>query len=119
MPSHHYMQGLPRDHGRGTTRVMAGRLRRAACLLIVAGMALAQAGPTAACGCDPENLDFQDTFFKYCDAARAAYEAEAALASGLPAARAAVGFRPVAGHTAAPEPQPVSSAGHQVPVTAR
>jgi len=32
----------------------------------------------AACGCDPDSLAFQDTFFTYCDSARAAHEQAAA-----------------------------------------
>jgi hypothetical protein len=37
-------------------------------------------GAVQACGCSPDSLVFQDAFFKYCDAARAAWEAEAPLA---------------------------------------
>jgi hypothetical protein len=37
-------------------------------------------GAAQACDCSPGSLAFQDAFFKYCDEARAAYEAAAPLA---------------------------------------
>ena len=48
--------------------------------ILTAAMALAWCGQAAACDCTPDSLAFQDTFFKYCDEARAAYAAEAAFA---------------------------------------
>jgi len=49
--------------------------------ILVAAMALVCCGQAAACDCDPDSLAFQDTFFKYCDQARAAYLFPPPLAS--------------------------------------
>ncbi|WP_141396324.1 hypothetical protein [Polaromonas sp. AET17H-212] len=45
--------------------------------ILVLVFALVWCGRAAAtCNCEPDSLAFQDAFFKYCDWARAAYEAE-------------------------------------------
>lgn len=45
--------------------------------VLVLVFALVWCGRAAAtCNCEPDSLAFQDAFFKYCDWARAAHEAE-------------------------------------------
>lgn len=44
--------------------------------IISFAIALASIGTAAACGCEPGTLVFEDAFFRYCDAARAAHLAQ-------------------------------------------
>jgi len=50
--------------------------------ILAAAMALVWCGQAAACDCHPDSLAFQDTFFKYCDEARAVYDAGTTFAKG-------------------------------------